>query len=101
VSQLAASGNLPVIEPEREMAMDIYNLTKVASMTSHPPLNEITYAFNITGEHRRPLVAFSYERREEADTAYKLIAEAIAKAKLITPMVSASRPTPRPPTAAR
>jgi hypothetical protein len=83
------------------MAMDIYNLTTVASTTSHPPLNDITYGFNIIGEHGRPLVAFSYERREEADAAYKLIAEAIAKAKLITPMVSTSRPTPRPPTAAR
>jgi hypothetical protein len=70
-------------------------------MTSHPPLNDITYGFNIIGEHERPLVAFSYERREEAEAAHKLIAEAIAKAKLITPMVSASRPTPRPPTAAR
>jgi hypothetical protein len=48
------------------MAMDIYNLTKVASMTSHPPLNDITYGFNIIGEHGHPLVAFSYERQEEA-----------------------------------
>jgi hypothetical protein len=26
----------------------------------------IVYGFNIIGEHGRPLVAFSYERREEA-----------------------------------
>jgi hypothetical protein len=84
-----------------EVAMGIYNLTKVASMTSHPPLNDVTYGFNIIGEHGRPLAAFSYERREEAEAGHKLIAEAIAKAKLITPMVSTSRSTPRPPTAAR
>ena len=68
-------------------------------MTSHPPLNDITYGFNIIGEHERPLVAFSYERREEAEAASKLIGEAIAKAKLITPMVQPSGATPRPRTA--
>jgi hypothetical protein len=39
--------------------MDIYNLTKVASMTSHPPRSEVAYGFNIIGVHGRPLVAFS------------------------------------------
>jgi hypothetical protein len=70
-------------------------------MTSRLPHNEITYSFNIIGVHGRPLVAFAYERQEEAEAAHKLIAEAIARAKLITPMVSTSRPTPRPPTTAR
>ena len=68
-------------------------------MTSRPPHNEITYSFNIIGVHGRPLVAFAYERQEEAEAAHKLIAEAIAKAKLITPM--AQQPTPRPPTRRR
>jgi hypothetical protein len=66
--------------------MDIYNLTKVASTTSHPPRSEVAYGFNIIGVHGRPLVAFSYERREQAEAAHKLIAEAIAKAKRITPL---------------
>ena len=81
--------------------MDIYNLTTVASTTSHPPRSEVAYGFNIIGAHGRPLVAFAYERQEEAEAAHRLIAEAIARAKLITPMVSTSRPTPRPPTTAR
>ena len=81
--------------------MDIYNLTKVASTTSHPPRSEVAYGFNIIGGHGRPLVAFSYVSQEEAEAAHKLIAEAIARAKLITPMVSTSRPTPRPPRSAR
>jgi hypothetical protein len=75
--------------------MDIYNLTKVASMTSHPPRSEVSYSFNIIGVHGRPVVAFSYASQEEAEAASKLIGEAIAKAKLITPM--AQQPTPRPP----
>jgi hypothetical protein len=64
--------------------MDIYNLTKVASMTGHPPRSEVAYGFNIIGVHGR--LAFSYEHREQAEAAHKLIAEAIAKAKRITPM---------------
>jgi hypothetical protein len=74
--------------------MDIYDLTKVASMTGHPPHNDTTYDFKIIGEHGRPLVAFSYERREEAEAAHKLIVEAIAKAKLITPMAQHNRARP-------
>ena len=79
--------------------MDIYNLTKVASMTSHPPRSEVAYSFNIIGVYGRPLVAFSYASQEEAEAASKLIGEAIAKAKLITPMAQQS--APRPPTRRR
>jgi hypothetical protein len=76
--------------------MDIY-LTKVASMTSHPPRSDITYGFNIIGVHGRPLVAFAYESQQEAEAAHELIGKAIAKAKVITPMVhpSGRRPGPR------
>jgi len=60
--------------------MDIYNLTKTARDAG------FAYGFNIIGVHGRPLVHFSYERHEEAEAAHDLIAEAVAKAKLITPM---------------
>ena len=35
----------------------------------------------------RPLVTFMYERMDEAEAAHELVAEAITKARLITPMV--------------
>jgi hypothetical protein len=64
--------------------MDIYNLTGVQSMKTPDGLG---YGFNIVGVHGRPLINFAYEYPDEAQAAHKLIAKAIAFAKLITPMV--------------
>jgi hypothetical protein len=66
--------------------MDIYSLTGVQSMTAGPR-GEFGHGFNIIGVRSRPLVAFIYERMDEARAAHELIAKAIAKARLITPMV--------------
>jgi hypothetical protein len=71
--------------------MDIYNLTEVASATDAH--GDVKYGFNIIGVHGRPLVNFSYESPAEAEAAHELIAKAIVRAKLITPVVpSVSRP---------
>jgi hypothetical protein len=70
--------------PEIEVAMEIYNLTEVQSAMAGG--GYYGYGFNIIGLRGRPLVAFMYERMDEAEAAHELIAEAIAKAKLITPM---------------
>jgi hypothetical protein len=66
--------------------MDIYNLTEVQSVTAGPRGN-FGYGFSIIGVHGPPLVAFMYERTNEAEAAHQLIAEAIIRAKLITPSI--------------
>jgi hypothetical protein len=60
IAAASGSGALPCAAIRWDLDMDIY-LTKVASMTSHPPRSDITYGFNIIGVHGRPLVAFAYE----------------------------------------
>jgi hypothetical protein len=67
--------------------LDIHNLTKVDS-THTGPGSAPMYGFDIIGVHGRPLVGYAYEQREEAEAPHELIGEAIAGARLITPMAS-------------
>jgi hypothetical protein len=93
--QPVAPDNLPITEPEQEAAMDTYNLTEVASAADAS--GDVKYGFNIIGVHGRPLVNFSYEWPAEAEAAHELIAKAIVRAKLITPMVPSVIPDDAPP----
>jgi hypothetical protein len=66
--------------------MDIYNLTKVDS-TIDGVIGPLLYGFNIIGVHGRPLVTFSFDTQEEAESAHKAMRGIVASAKLIKPHV--------------
>jgi hypothetical protein len=66
--------------------MDIYNLTKVDS-TIDGVIGPLLYGFNIVGVHGRPLVTFSFDTQEEAESAHKAMRAIVASAKLIKPHV--------------
>jgi hypothetical protein len=61
--------------------MDTYNLGAVQSTTDGP-------GFNIVGVHGRPLVTFSFDTQEEAESAHKAMRGIVASAKLIKPHVA-------------
>ena len=64
--------------------MDVYNLGKVDS-TIDGVIGPLLYGFNIIGVRGRPLVAFSFETRDEAESAHKAMLEIVATAKFIKP----------------
>ena len=64
--------------------MDVYNLGKVDS-TIDGVIGPLLYGFNIIGVRGRPLVTFSFETRDEAESAHKAMLEIVATAKLIKP----------------
>jgi hypothetical protein len=66
--------------------MDIYNLTKVDS-TIDGVIGPLLYGFNIIGVRGRPLVTFSFETLEDAESAHKAMRAIVASAKLIKPHV--------------
>ena len=66
--------------------MDIYNLGKVNS-TIDGVIGPLRHGFNIIGVHGRPLVTFSFDTQEEAETAHKAMRDVVASAKLIKPHV--------------
>jgi hypothetical protein len=64
--------------------MDIYNLTKVDS-TIDGVIGPLLYGFNIIGVRARPLVTFSFDTQEEAESAHKAMRDIVASAMLIKP----------------
>jgi hypothetical protein len=62
--------------------MDIYNLTKVDSITDDESM--LRFGFSIIGVIERPIVNFEFETQEEAEAAHKAMQAIVAKAKLIT-----------------
>ena len=60
--------------------MNVYNLGAVQSTTDGP-------GFNIVGVHGRPLVTFSFDTQQEAESAHKAMRAIVASAKLIKPHV--------------
>jgi hypothetical protein len=74
--------------------MDVYKLTEVASAAD--ARGDVQYGFNIIGVHGRQLVNFSYEWPAEAEAAHELIAKAVVRAKLITPVVPSVIPDDPP-----
>jgi hypothetical protein len=62
--------------------MDIYNLGNVARTTDG---RADFYGFSIVGVSGRPVVSFSFETKDDAEAAYKVMQAIVAKAKLITP----------------
>jgi hypothetical protein len=93
--QTARQKSLKLLNRKQETAMDVYNLTEVASAADAS--GDVKYGFNIIGEHGRPLVNFSYEWPAEAEAAHELIAKAIVRARLITPVVPSVIPDDAPP----
>jgi hypothetical protein len=66
--------------------MDIYNLGNVDS-TIDGVIGPLLYGFNIIGIHGRPLVTFSFDTQEEAESAHRAMQGIVASAKLIKPHV--------------
>ena len=64
--------------------MDVYNLGKVDS-TIDGVIGPLLYGFNIIDVRGRPLVTFSFETRDEAESAHKAMLEIVATAKFIKP----------------
>jgi len=65
--------------------MDVYNLSKVDS-TIEGVIGPLRYGFNIIGVRGRPLVTFSFETRDEAESAHNAMLQIVATAKLIKPL---------------
>jgi hypothetical protein len=57
-----------------------YNLGKIDSTTDIRGASR--YGFNIIGVQGRPLVGFSFDTQEEAESAHKAMREVVASAKL-------------------
>ena len=65
--------------------MDVYNLSKVDS-TIEGVIGPLRYGFNIIGVRGRPRVTFSFETRDEEESAHKAMLQIVATAKLIKPL---------------
>jgi hypothetical protein len=68
--------------------MDVYDLGPIVGITADT-VGRRLHGFNVIGVSGRPLVSFNYETEEEAAAAREQIREAIARAKLIVPMIDA------------
>jgi len=66
--------------------MGIYNLSEVVSATDGPGAAPL-HGFNIMGSGGRPLVGFSFETQEEAETARKAMEPIISTVKLVKPQM--------------
>ena len=63
--------------------MNNYNHGRIDSTTDIRGASR--YGFNIIGVQGRPLVGFSFDTQEEAESAHKAMREVVASAKLIRP----------------
>jgi|HubBroStandDraft_4_1064222.scaffolds.fasta_scaffold1360127_1 hypothetical protein len=66
--------------------MTRYNLGKIQASSNGR--GDFSFSFNIVGVHGRPLVAFAFETRDEADAAHLAMQRVVDRATLITALPS-------------
>jgi hypothetical protein len=82
----ALIASIAYIRRSRRQRWTSTNLGKIDSMIDGV-IGPFLYGFNIIGIHGRPLVTFSFDTQEEAESAHKAMRGIVASAKRIKPHV--------------